>query len=460
MGRGGAWRQVALGKNEAGRIRKLQDGTVEAETVGGETTTHASLPEARSHLRAAAAPAPPAEPEPAPAAAPPEPAAAAPDDGGAPGEGQAVEPEQRPTSAPQAPPPTTPEPAADVEPQKKKGGLAPDVSLGQMIEKAETVGGAETALRTIQDAPVTPPAAAPPDEPVAGQPVAATEEAAQPAAEVTGKEEPSGAYSDAAFRTGLKAAKRTPVEAEGDVPQVETPLALHPEADENRKREVWKDIRTAREQEGVRHEDVTVDLEDLVTHQPTVVQKDLERIADAGLDLDRPLGKVMEWKGRLMVYDGNHRLAIAALGGAQQVKVTRLVPPGEESADATPASDAPPGLKSVAGLDLTRETDGSRTVVIPASLMDTATPSTQGLQARRDQGGWGLPCDGDAPAGRDAVVHAPARRGGATRSLGHGARRRSPPQGAGFSIRRSNGHVDRCTRGVERPQRERLPTLA
>ena len=50
------WRKVTHGKTDAdaGRIRRLADGTVEAESPGGETTTHPSLPQARLHLREAA----------------------------------------------------------------------------------------------------------------------------------------------------------------------------------------------------------------------------------------------------------------------------------------------------------------------------------------------------------------------------------------------------------------------
>ena len=152
-------------------------------------------------------------------------------------------------------------------------------------------------------------------------------------------------FSQDAFETGMRALNLRPVASEGEQAVADTPLTTDPDLPPQR--EIWRMEREAREQEGVTYRDEIVDLDSLVTSQETVVPTDLERIAPE-LDLARPLGKVMEWNGRLLVTDGNHRLAIAKLGGAQKVMVSRLVSPSTERGKPETPPAAPQRLERFA----------------------------------------------------------------------------------------------------------------
>ena len=123
-------------------------------------------------------------------------------------------------------------------------------------------------------------------------------------------------------------------------------------------RELWKLDREAREAPGVTYEDVDVDVRDLITHQPTLDMRSLNRIAEE-LDLDRPLGMVRDFDGRQLITDGNHRLAAAMMGGAPTVRVSRLVPPPAPAVAADPRVIPPPSTPSTTSgrrIDFTERT--------------------------------------------------------------------------------------------------------
>ena len=180
-------------------------------------------------------------------------------------------------------------------------------------------------------------------EPAADEPAADADVAAVQEADAEG-------YSDAKFRSRLAELKDEPA-PEGEVPKLKNPLPLH-DTDES-KFDTWKAIRKAREAEGAKEVEEEVDLDSLVTHQPTVTRENLQRIAPK-LDFDRPLGSVLERNGELLVYDGNHRLAAAKLGGAKRVKVTRLVAPPKSK---TPKEPTGPPASEIRP-HLVREEDG------------------------------------------------------------------------------------------------------
>ena len=151
------------------------------------------------------------------------------------------------------------------------------------------------------------------------------------AASVSGGKAGQG-YSDDRFHEGLNGLQRLPADPV-EVPVAETPLTF-PD-DIPAKRFMWGAIREVREHPDVVQEDLLADIDDIVTHQDTVVPRDMVRIAK-NIDFDRSLGKVVDWDDKLMVFDGNHRLAIAKLGGARTVKVTRwYIPPTPRNASGT-----------------------------------------------------------------------------------------------------------------------------